>query len=389
MKKGKVEFKGEQVGRGGRGRGPRGGNDEHVDELNGGATDFSTIISQQLQNLLPAMLTQVGTQGNVGNQHGNVVNENVQENVGNVIVNGNRPEMQKFETELLEINPMFGAAMLRIPDSFMNCASALIDEAVRNGSIKKVEKKGKCVEPSKVIMLGDENGVPPAIHTMHPEGLSAQLQRNRLGHWQRLNRAQGPEGNRPNQVAANNGGQGRGNQGNQARDNSNPTTAIDMALELIVKAFQLNNTTPTNNNQRSSSNPRNSQIAQPGMHTIQERQMLMVDDNVGNHFRQNAVQNVGNVVGQNAVQNPSIQNVGNHNGLTVIPGISNQYGNGSVVAVRAEVNGNGIHSNQIRCYNCQGKGHYTSNYTVKPRKRDVAYCHTPKQGLDGNTCPRA
>ncbi|GKF26591.1 putative reverse transcriptase domain-containing protein [Tanacetum coccineum] len=33
----------------------------------------------------------------------------------------------------------------------------------------------------------------------------------------RLNRAQGPEENRPNQVTANNGGQGRGNQGNQAR----------------------------------------------------------------------------------------------------------------------------------------------------------------------------
>ncbi|GJW25752.1 putative reverse transcriptase domain-containing protein [Tanacetum coccineum] len=33
----------------------------------------------------------------------------------------------------------------------------------------------------------------------------------------RLNRAQGPEENRPNQVVANNGGQGRGNQGNQAR----------------------------------------------------------------------------------------------------------------------------------------------------------------------------
>ncbi|GJR09225.1 RNA-directed DNA polymerase, eukaryota [Tanacetum coccineum] len=33
----------------------------------------------------------------------------------------------------------------------------------------------------------------------------------------RLNRARGPEENRPNQVAANNGGQGRGNQGNQAR----------------------------------------------------------------------------------------------------------------------------------------------------------------------------
>ncbi|GJV83306.1 putative reverse transcriptase domain-containing protein [Tanacetum coccineum] len=33
----------------------------------------------------------------------------------------------------------------------------------------------------------------------------------------RLNRAQGPGGNRPNQVVANNGGQGRRNQGNQAR----------------------------------------------------------------------------------------------------------------------------------------------------------------------------
>ncbi|GKE41396.1 hypothetical protein Tco_1468680 [Tanacetum coccineum] len=106
---------GVRVGRGGRGRRPREGNDERVDDLNGqgndqemganrgvegvngnvegvngGAPDFSTIIAQQLQNLLPAMLAQVGNQGNVGNQNGNVVNENVQENVGNVIVNGNR-----------------------------------------------------------------------------------------------------------------------------------------------------------------------------------------------------------------------------------------------------------------------------------------------------------
>ncbi|GKB15071.1 putative reverse transcriptase domain-containing protein, partial [Tanacetum coccineum] len=36
------------------------------------------------------MLDQVSNRGNVGNQNGNVVNENVQENVRNVIVNGNR-----------------------------------------------------------------------------------------------------------------------------------------------------------------------------------------------------------------------------------------------------------------------------------------------------------
>ncbi|GKF27761.1 hypothetical protein Tco_0094103 [Tanacetum coccineum] len=106
---------GVRVGRGVRGRRPRKGNDERVEDLNGqgndqgfganvgvegvnrnveganeGAPDFLTIIAQQLQNLLPAMLAQVSNRRNVGNQKGNVVNENVQENVGNVLVNGNR-----------------------------------------------------------------------------------------------------------------------------------------------------------------------------------------------------------------------------------------------------------------------------------------------------------
>ncbi|GKG30557.1 hypothetical protein Tco_0423045, partial [Tanacetum coccineum] len=49
----------------------------NVDGANGGAPDFSIIIAQQLQNLLPAMLAQVGNQGNVGNQNVNMVNENV------------------------------------------------------------------------------------------------------------------------------------------------------------------------------------------------------------------------------------------------------------------------------------------------------------------------
>ncbi|GKE17156.1 putative reverse transcriptase domain-containing protein, partial [Tanacetum coccineum] len=88
---------GVRVSRGGRGRRPREGNDERADDLNGqgndqglranggvkgvngnvervnesvgGAPDFSTIIAQQLHNLLPVMLAQ--------------------ENIGNVLVNGN------------------------------------------------------------------------------------------------------------------------------------------------------------------------------------------------------------------------------------------------------------------------------------------------------------
>ncbi|GKC11001.1 hypothetical protein Tco_1007783 [Tanacetum coccineum] len=124
------------------------------------------------------------------------------------------------------------------------------------------------------------------------------------------------------------------------KDISDPTTAIDMALVLMAKAFTLNDTTPTNNNQRSSSNPSNMQIAQPGMNMDQDRQMLMVEDNVGNQFRPNAMQNVRN---------------------------------------QAEANGNGINGNQIRCYNCQGVDHYTSNCTVKPRKRDAVYLQKQMQ----------
>ncbi|GJU44541.1 putative reverse transcriptase domain-containing protein [Tanacetum coccineum] len=49
------------------------------------------------------MLAQVSKRGNVGNQNGNVVNENVQENVGNVLVNGNR--VGYSYKEFLDCNP--------------------------------------------------------------------------------------------------------------------------------------------------------------------------------------------------------------------------------------------------------------------------------------------
>nr|GEY20958.1 reverse transcriptase domain-containing protein [Tanacetum cinerariifolium] len=48
------------------------------------------------------------------------------------------------------------------------------------------------------------------------------------------------------------------------KDISNLVTAFDMTLALMAKAFTLNNNTLTNNNQRSSSNPSNIKIAQPG-----------------------------------------------------------------------------------------------------------------------------
>nr|GEY44731.1 putative reverse transcriptase domain-containing protein [Tanacetum cinerariifolium] len=99
------------------------------------------------------------------------------------------------------------------------------------------------------------------------------------------------------------------------KDITDPTTAMNMALVLMAKAFKLNYLTPTNNNQRISSNPRNMQIAQPEMNMGQDRQMQMV--------------------GGNANQNLN--------------------GNGNLVVARAEGNAAGMNGNQIRCYNCRGE----------------------------------
>ncbi|GJZ86638.1 retrovirus-related pol polyprotein from transposon TNT 1-94, partial [Tanacetum coccineum] len=139
-------------------------------------------------------------------------------------------------------------------------------------------------------------------------------------------------------------------------DITDPATAMNLALVLMAKAFKLNYSTPTNNNQRISSNPRNRQIAQPGINMGQDRQMQMVGGNV---------QNVGNQIVQNTVQNPGIQNVSNQNRLIVVPGIANRNltGNGNVVAARAEGNANGNNANQIRCYNYRGLGHLARNCT--------------------------
>nr|GEZ33224.1 hypothetical protein [Tanacetum cinerariifolium] len=101
-------------------------------------------------------------------------------------------------------------------------------------------------------------------------------------------------------------------------DITDPKTAMNMTLALMAKAFKLNYSTPTNNNQRISSNPCNRQIAQPGMNMGQDRQIQMVEGN----------------------------------------GNQDQIGNGNLVAVRAEGNAAGKNPNQIRCYNCRGVEEY-------------------------------
>nr|GEY93330.1 hypothetical protein [Tanacetum cinerariifolium] len=101
-------------------------------------------------------------------------------------------------------------------------------------------------------------------------------------------------------------------------DINDPTEAINAALILFAKAFQL--TTPTNNNQRTSSNPHNRQIAQPVMNMSQDRQIQNVRGNDGNQFGQYARQVAHNQQG--------------------------------------------------------GLGHIARNCTTRPRRRDAAYLQT-------------
>nr|GEY61749.1 hypothetical protein [Tanacetum cinerariifolium] len=166
-------------------------------------------------------------------------------------------------------------------------------------------------------------------------------------------------------------------------DVNDPIEAMNAALILFAKVFQL--TAPTNNNQMTLSNPHNRQIAQPGMNMIQDRQIQNVGGNDGNQFGQhagqvsqnqqgyNAWQNGGIQVAQNAVQNAAVQSGGNQEGVVVVPGIANQNGTGNVVAAMAEGTING---NQARCYNCRGLGHISMNCTARLKRRDAAYLQT-------------
>ncbi|GJS21569.1 putative reverse transcriptase domain-containing protein [Tanacetum coccineum] len=298
-----------RVGRGGRGRRPWEGNDERVEDLNGqgndqgmgdnggiegvnrnvkganrGAPDFSMIIAQQLQNLLPVMLAQFP----------------------HLVTHESRMIERYVYGLALQIYGMVAAMEPKTIQKAMQISGALTDEAVRNGSIKKVEKRGNMGEPRKdkngrddnkrtrtgnaftttanpvgrenmttwpkctiynsyhapegpcrtcfnynlpVYLAKDCRGVPRNVNPVNARNPTVRscYECGSTNHVSsacpRLNRAQGPKENRPNQVAANNEGQGRKNQGNQARGMAFMLGAKEARQDpnIVTGTFTLNN----------------------------------------------------------------------------------------------------------------------------------------------------
>nr|GEX74233.1 retrovirus-related Pol polyprotein from transposon TNT 1-94 [Tanacetum cinerariifolium] len=91
------------------------------------------------------------------------------------------------------------------------------------------------------------------------------------------------------------------------KDFTDPTIVMNMEIVLMAKAFKLNYSTTTNNNQRISLNPRNRKIAQP------ECQELGCSE---------------------CSLESGCSECWNQNGLIVVPRISNQNGNGNVRVMR-------------------------------------------------------
>nr|GEY92666.1 hypothetical protein [Tanacetum cinerariifolium] len=156
----------------------------------GGTPDFSTIIAQQLQNLLPVMLAQIEKMKPVYDMSGCSIDQKVKYTAGSFVLETELwnhamvgashvaytdgfyelarlvPHLVTPESRIikryvyglaLQIRRMVAATEPTTIQKAVHISGALPDEAVRNGSIKKVEKKGRMREPSKDKSGRDDN----------------------------------------------------------------------------------------------------------------------------------------------------------------------------------------------------------------------------------------
>ncbi|GJU10424.1 reverse transcriptase domain-containing protein [Tanacetum coccineum] len=228
-------------------------------------TEFSTVIAQQLQDMLPTIVAQVGdhisNQGINGSRNDNAANDNIHEDVRNVNLSNCRMgvhtrslwhvsrrtlmKVKYFAGLLIDFKALMKESVtdrfpLRLATSPHLSPKDQKDRTVRNGSLKNsVWKRGYDGEPSKEgNVKGDNKRARTRKHFAKdcrtgPKMVNPLNARNPTAargecyecggtdHYKsaclRLNRAPGQGGNRPNQALAIEGGLGRGNNGNLAR----------------------------------------------------------------------------------------------------------------------------------------------------------------------------
>ncbi|GJU27706.1 putative reverse transcriptase domain-containing protein [Tanacetum coccineum] len=142
---------GVRVGRGGRGRRPREGNDKRVDDLNGQGNDQEFCPSHEMQKLE----TELWSHAMVGAGH-DAYTDRFHE-LARLFPHLVTPESRMIERYVYGLAPQIREIVVATEPKTLQKAvqisGALTDEAVRNGSIKKVEKRENMGETSK-----DKNG---------------------------------------------------------------------------------------------------------------------------------------------------------------------------------------------------------------------------------------
>ncbi|GKC27302.1 putative reverse transcriptase domain-containing protein [Tanacetum coccineum] len=183
---------GVRVGRGRMGRRPREGNDERVNDLNGqendqglGANGGVDGVNENVEGVnggcsykeflacnpkeydgkggAVVLTCWIEKTENVQDMSGCIIDQKVKYTAGSFVEEFcPSHEMQKLETELwnhamVGIHGMVAATEPKTIQKAVQIFGALTDEAIRNGSIKKVEKRGNVGEPSKDKNARDDN----------------------------------------------------------------------------------------------------------------------------------------------------------------------------------------------------------------------------------------
>nr|GEU75397.1 hypothetical protein [Tanacetum cinerariifolium] len=186
----------------------------NVEGANEEAPDFSTIIAQQLQNLLPDMLAQVGNQGNVRNQNGCSYKELLACNLKEY--DGKRSDvvLTRWIEKMENVQDMSGYS---IEQKVKYIAGSFVGKALMwwNSQIHTLSQEVVVSMSCNAFKFHELARLVP--HLVTPKS-------RKIKRW---NRAQGPGGNHPNQVVANNESQGCGNQVNLARGRAFILEAIE------------------------------------------------------------------------------------------------------------------------------------------------------------------